>query len=80
MKNLDDFLTLVESEIGLSLTPATVGAGFDELPGWDSLHLLTLLTAIERETGQRVPMTQVLESTSLHDVFALTAAARTVGT
>ncbi|MFD9036268.1 acyl carrier protein [Streptomyces sp. NPDC059567] len=73
MKSLDDFLSLVHSEIGLSLTPKTVGAGFDELPGWDSLHLLTLLTAIERETGQRVPMTQVLESTSLHDIYALTA-------
>ncbi|MER7951857.1 acyl carrier protein [Streptomyces sp. NPDC096079] len=80
MKNLDDFLILVENEIGLSLTPATVGAGFDELSGWDSLHLLTLLTAIERETGQRVPMTQVLEATSLHDIFVLTAPARTVET
>ncbi|MFE5487736.1 acyl carrier protein [Streptomyces sp. NPDC056527] len=73
MKSLDDFLSLVHSEIGLSLTPATVGAGFDELPGWDSLHLLTLLTAIERETGQRVPMAQVLESTSLRDIYTLTA-------
>ncbi|MFJ9885517.1 acyl carrier protein [Streptomyces sp. NPDC091287] len=73
MKNLDDFLSLVHREVGLSLTPETVGASFDELPGWDSLNLLTLLTAIERETGRRIPMTQVLESTSLGDIYALTA-------
>ncbi|CAM5644614.1 acyl carrier protein [Streptomyces atroolivaceus] len=73
MKSLDDFLSLVHSETGLSLTPSTVGADFDELPGWDSLLLLTLLTAIERETGRRVPMAQVLESTSLRDIYALTA-------
>ncbi|MFG1984144.1 acyl carrier protein [Streptomyces albidoflavus] len=73
MKNLDDFLALVQSEVGLSLTPSTVGVGFDELPGWDSLHLLTLLTAIERETGRRAPMAEVLEATSLRDIYVLTA-------
>ncbi|MFI6935712.1 acyl carrier protein [Streptomyces sp. NPDC050287] len=72
MRNIDEFLALVHGEIGLSLTPETVRGGFDELPGWDSLHLLTLLTAIERETGHRVSMPGVLEATSLHDIYELT--------
>jgi acyl carrier protein len=71
VKTIEEFLSLVHGEIGLSLTPQSVGSGFDELPGWDSLHLLTLLTAIERETGQRVSMPEVLEATSLRDIYEL---------
>ncbi|MFG2911041.1 MULTISPECIES: phosphopantetheine-binding protein [unclassified Kitasatospora] len=73
MNTIDDFLTLVHAEIGLSLTPDSLALGFDELPGWDSLHLLTLLTALERETGQQVSMPKVLEAGSLRDIYELTA-------
>ncbi|MGW0191517.1 phosphopantetheine-binding protein [Streptomyces sp. NPDC003362] len=72
MKTIDDFLALVHDEIGLRLTPEAVRHSFDQLPEWDSLHLLTLLTALERQTGQRVPMPQVLEATSLWDIYELT--------
>lgn len=78
MKTTDDFRALVQSEVGLTLTAESLPLGFDELPGWDSLNMLTLLTAIERETGRRVSMPDVLEATSLLDIYTLTV--RTVDT
>ena len=71
MKSIDDFVSLVRDETGIEVTVADVGSDFDELPGWDSLHLLTLLTVIERETGQSLSLPDILEAPSLEHVYRL---------
>ena len=74
MDTLDDFIALVRDEIGLEVTVGDAGRGLEEIPDWDSVHLLQLLTALERETGRRISMPDVLEATSLAHIYSLSVA------
>ncbi|MDN3359003.1 phosphopantetheine-binding protein [Actinomadura sp. DC4] len=67
---IDDFAVFVRDEIGLDVTPADVGKSFDELPGWDSVHLLSLLTALERSTGRPLSLPDLLDAASLEQIYA----------
>ncbi|GIJ29523.1 hypothetical protein Vqi01_46850 [Micromonospora qiuiae] len=71
MKTIDDFVTLLRDEMGLDIAAADAARGFDELPGWDSVHLLSLLALLERTTGRQVPLPAVLEAPSLESVYQL---------
>ncbi|MFD8011277.1 acyl carrier protein [Streptomyces sp. NPDC058955] len=68
MTTLDDFLVLVRDEIGLPVGPEHADVPLDEVPGWDSMHLLALLTALERSTGRSISLPDVLEAGSLHGI------------
>ncbi|MFI6985322.1 acyl carrier protein [Embleya sp. NPDC050154] len=71
LNTLDDFVALVRDELGLPITSANAADSFDRLAGWDSVHLLWLLTALERHTGRRISLPDVLEATSLEAVYTL---------
>ena len=71
MNSIDDFVVLVRDETGLEVTSENVHAVFDEVPGWNSLHLLTLLTLLERATGRTLSLPDVLEAPSLAHVYEL---------
>ncbi|MEV6947371.1 acyl carrier protein [Streptomyces sp. NPDC051172] len=73
--SLTDFIGTVRDELGLPLADEQVGADFDELPEWDSLHLLKLVTAVEQATGHSVPVGRVLEARSLKEIYELVVAA-----
>jgi acyl carrier protein len=75
MNSMADFLTLVETELGLPVTAEAAVRGFDELDGWDSVQLLSLISAVERQTGRSIPLADALEASSLRDVYALVAEA-----
>lgn len=66
---LDDYVRLVNDEIGMPLAPEQVGSDFDELPDWDSMYLLKLVTALELATGRKVQVTRILEARSLKDIY-----------
>ncbi|WP_367045445.1 acyl carrier protein [Streptomyces sp. Je 1-332] len=68
---LDDFTRLVRDDLGLSLGPGQVTADFDELPDWDSLYLLKLVSSLETATGHRVSVGKVLEARSLKEIYDL---------
>lgn len=68
---LDDYVRLVNDETGMPLAPGQVAADFDELPDWDSLHLLKLVTALEAALGRKVPVGKVLEARSLREIYEL---------
>ena len=71
------YAALLHDEIGLPLTERDLDLGWDEIDGWDSLHLLTLATLLQRETGRSASLAQVLEAGSLNAVLELfTVAAR----
>jgi acyl carrier protein len=74
MNGIDDFIRLVQDELGLPVTAEHADRALDQVPGWDSVHLLWLLTALERSTGRRVSLPAVLEAGSLADIYALAAA------
>ncbi|MGC0367616.1 acyl carrier protein [Rhodococcus sp. 27YEA15] len=71
MTSIDDFVGLVNRELGLTVDVDDVQRNLDEVAGWDSVLLLTLLTALERETGRPVPFAEVLEADNLARIYAL---------
>ncbi|MGP4028928.1 hypothetical protein [Actinomadura sp. 3N407] len=68
MTSIDDFLVLVHDEIGLTIGPEHADLPLDQVPGWDSMHLLALLSALERETGRPISLPDVLEARNLHEI------------
>ncbi|MEV8336339.1 acyl carrier protein [Streptomyces niveus] len=68
---LDDYVRLVNDEIGMPLATEQVAADFDELPEWDSLYLLKLVTALEPAIGRKVPVGKVLVARSLKEIYEL---------
>ncbi|HEY3478397.1 MAG TPA: acyl carrier protein [Streptomyces sp.] len=71
---IDDFTALVRDELGLPLTDADIGRKLDDLPGWDSMHLLWLITALERSFGRTLSFPRVLEATTLEEIYELAVA------
>jgi acyl carrier protein len=71
VNSIDDFVTLVRDELGLPVTRDNVGASLDDLPGWDSVHLLSLVALLERETNRMLPMFDLFEASSLEHVYRL---------
>ncbi|MEU5095332.1 MULTISPECIES: acyl carrier protein [unclassified Streptomyces] len=68
---LDDYVRLVDEEIGIPLAAGQVAADFDELPDWDSLYLLKLVTALETAVGRKIAVGKVLEARSLKEIYEL---------
>lgn len=71
MNTIDDFVQLLHLELGLPVTAEDLDASFDQLPDWDSLHMLSLLTLLERRTGRQMSLPDALKATTLNDVYAL---------
>ncbi|MEU9080409.1 acyl carrier protein [Kitasatospora sp. NPDC004745] len=74
MNSVDDLIALIQDELGLPIGTEDATASFDDVPGWDSVHLLWLLTALERETGRSLPLAALLEAPSLQAVYDLASA------
>lgn len=69
---LDSFLRLVRDDLGLELeVPGAAEIRLADLPRWDSVYLLRLVTLLEEETGRRVSVRRVLEAHSLGEIYAL---------
>ncbi|MDS1270913.1 phosphopantetheine-binding protein [Lipingzhangella sp. LS1_29] len=64
-----EFLELLDEELGLRVTPEDLTCDLDALEGWDSLHLLRLMSALESRTGRGVRLTDVIEATTLGQVL-----------
>jgi acyl carrier protein len=71
VNSIDDFTALVRDELGLPVTPQNIGLSLDQLPGWDSVHLLTLLTLLERVTGRAISLPALLDAQSLKNIYSL---------
>ncbi|MFI6345322.1 phosphopantetheine-binding protein [Streptomyces sp. NPDC050560] len=74
MNSLEDFTRIVRDELGMPFTDDQIGKDFDELPEWDSLYLLKLVTALEAATGRPAPVGRVLEARSLREIYDLAVA------
>ncbi|MFD8483838.1 acyl carrier protein [Kitasatospora sp. NPDC059673] len=71
MNSLEDFAELIGDQIGVRVTVEDLHRNIDEVPGWDSLHVMWLLTVLERETGNQLPLPQVIEAPTLAHVYRL---------
>jgi acyl carrier protein len=74
MRTFDDFVGLVRDELGLAITAEQATGSLDGVPGWDSMHLLTVLVLLERQTGRPISVPAVLEAGSLRDIYDLVVA------
>ncbi|WP_031525362.1 acyl carrier protein [Streptomyces sp. NRRL F-5123] len=75
MNTLDEFVSVIRDELGLPVTVDDASRGFDELPGWDSVHLVWLLSVLERRTGRSVSLPDVLEARDLAGIYSVVSAA-----
>ena len=55
MNAIADFLTIIHDELGLQVTREDADKHLDQVAGRESVQLLMLLTALERETGHIAP-------------------------
>ncbi len=53
------------------LTDLTNQTGPGDIPGWDSLGHVILMSAIQKEFGQHVPIEDAIEVTSIADLQAI---------
>ncbi|MFD7451632.1 phosphopantetheine-binding protein [Kitasatospora sp. NPDC059827] len=68
---LAELITVAATELGLPLGPEDAEVDFDDLPGWDSLHLLSLLTALERLSGRRLSLPDLLDARTLAEIHRI---------
>jgi acyl carrier protein len=76
MLTASDFTRLLDEELGLEFTEADLGVDFDDLGEWDSVYLLRLIGALERATGQPLPVGDLLHARTLDAIRELTGDAR----
>lgn len=69
--SISDFVTLLRDDLGLALTDQDIGLELDLVAGWDSVHLLSLCTILERRTGRSLSLPDVLEAPTLERIYAL---------
>ncbi len=69
MNTFDEFLLLVQDELGLPVDSEQGEDLLDKVPGWDSVLLLSLLTALEREWGHPICLPDMLTATSFRDIY-----------
>ncbi|MEU9014938.1 acyl carrier protein [Streptomyces sp. NPDC048479] len=63
------FCTLLEEELGLHVTPEDLDRPLDDVPEWDSVHLLRLVTVVESLTGRPVPVAGLLEAITFREMY-----------
>jgi acyl carrier protein len=68
VNDIGDLITILRDELGLPVGPEDAQRSLDELPGWDSVHTLWLITALER-AGSHVTLPDLLEATSLRQIY-----------
>jgi acyl carrier protein len=73
MNSIDDLVAILRDELGMAVVAEDAGRSFDEIPDWDSVHLLWLLNVVERRTGRSVSLPDVLEARSIGDLYAVMA-------
>ncbi|MFC6082156.1 hypothetical protein [Sphaerisporangium aureirubrum] len=71
MNTIEDFIALVRDELSLPLTVSDAGRVLDDIPGWDSLHLLWLVTVLEARTGRNISVIDLLDAPDLQSIYRL---------
>jgi len=68
MLSRNDFVQLLDEELGLTLTLDDLDKEMTHLAEWDSIQLLRLHGVIEKKTGRQLPMSALF---SLHSLGAV---------
>jgi acyl carrier protein len=71
VNTIEDFISLLRDDMGLPVTEQDASLSLDQVAGWDSVYLLSLLTQLEWRTGRSLSLADVLDAQSLRDIYAL---------
>ncbi|MCJ1681143.1 acyl carrier protein [Streptomyces sp. APSN-46.1] len=63
------FLEIVRDELQLPLAESELVTEFDQFVHWESLQVLRLVMALERETGTRLPVSELITEQSLEGIY-----------
>jgi acyl carrier protein len=74
VNTIGDFVALVRDELGMPITVDDIDRELNGLPGWDSMHLLWLVTLLEKRTGRTVSVIDLLEAPNLAHIYDLATA------
>ena len=68
-----DFIRIVRDELALPLSDADLQTDLDQVVNWKSVQIVRLIVALEKETGQRVPVSRLMEQQTLAGMYAAVA-------
>ncbi|MBW4717861.1 acyl carrier protein [Saccharothrix obliqua] len=68
---IDEFLRILRDDLGLYLSDTDVDLELRDVAGWDSVHLLSLCTLLERRTGRELSLPEVLTAPTLASIYHL---------
>ncbi|WP_407321316.1 acyl carrier protein [Dickeya ananatis] len=66
---LDDFISLINTKTGMALAIEQAQEDLTTLPEWDSLTFVYLLMEIEKQQNVKIDVEQVLQCTTLNDIY-----------
>jgi acyl carrier protein len=68
-----DFIRVVRDELALPLSDADLQTDLDQVVHWQSVQIVRLVVALEKETGRRVPVSRLMEQRTLAGMYAAVA-------
>lgn len=68
-------MRIIRDELALPLAGGDLESDLDQVVSWDSMHVLRLVSALEKEVGRRIPIGRLLEERSLRGMYERVAAA-----
>ncbi|MFV2117031.1 acyl carrier protein [Streptomyces sp. Act-28] len=71
----NEFLKLLDDDLGLRLSAEDLSRDVDEVAHWDSMHLVRLLSLLEARSGKSIALTSLLEARTLDQARRLVVAA-----
>jgi hypothetical protein len=71
VNSIGEFVALIRDELGLPLSVADADRELADLPGWESIYLIWLVTILEQRTGRNVSVIDLLEAPNLTYIYAL---------
>lgn len=74
MISKDAFIRIVRDELKLPLANSDLEAEFDQTVNWRSIHVVRLVVALEKKTGQRVPVSRLFKERTTGGIYNLFAA------
>lgn len=74
MNDVNDLIALLRDQLGLPVAAEDAHLRLDQVPGWDSVHVLWLITVLERDAGRRVSLPALLEANSIQEIYDLAVA------
>lgn len=70
------FIRIVRDDLSLPLNGIDLSAGLaGGVVSWDSLHMMRLVAAVEKETGRRLPVGPLLADKNIDAIYGKFAAA-----